>query len=489
LPFNSTLTIPDFARGPSNTDAVFLPSTLSNGSTFALSYTNPAASPSTGTATITYSTIAATLQSNIQAALSSGGLATQVGVNSNANNTPNSVVIVTNDTSAGANVLVTFQSTLAQSTSQLLSSSTSGVSIGSASINVANNIPGYGIPIALNSGLNVTSGSFTLQYNPSLLNITGVVSKVTSGTFTLVSNNTLAGTLVLSLSSPTRLATGATTVTLGSLLATVPLSATSNYGATQLLHFSSEALAGTAGPITVTNADAVQVAAYFGDVTEQGGPLSLQDAGGIAAVSGSVANTAAHTIPGFAAFPDLDPTIIGDVSLQGSVNSTDSGAITQEIGGLARITIPYAPIGLPVTPVGPTLRLLDSGEGQPLTVAGGNPVVRAIAASVRPPVVLQAEVAHTPTAQGNPLSSAVVEHLYSDVVQNTYSLSTAYYPLPTANLIQPNVYRLDFLVSTADLLDAGSPWEEYADPLEVLFAREGARVMGLPHYYKTKGAD
>src|SRR5208282_2095147 len=72
--------IPDFARGPSNTDAVFLPSTLTNGSTFALSYTNPAANPTTGTATITFSTTAATLQNNIQTALTSGGLATQVGV-------------------------------------------------------------------------------------------------------------------------------------------------------------------------------------------------------------------------------------------------------------------------------------------------------------------------------------------------------------------------------------------------------------------------
>jgi hypothetical protein len=66
--------IPDFARGPSNTDALLLPSTLTNGSTFALSYTNPVANPPTGTAIVTFSTTAATLTSNIQAALTSGGL-------------------------------------------------------------------------------------------------------------------------------------------------------------------------------------------------------------------------------------------------------------------------------------------------------------------------------------------------------------------------------------------------------------------------------
>ena len=106
--------IPGFARGPSNTDALFLPSTLTNGSTFAMSYTNPAANPTTGTATITFSTTAATLQSNIQAALSSGGLAKQVGTNAAAQNTPNSVVVITNDNVAGANVLVTFQSARAR---------------------------------------------------------------------------------------------------------------------------------------------------------------------------------------------------------------------------------------------------------------------------------------------------------------------------------------------------------------------------------------
>ena len=52
------------------------------------------------------------------------------------------------------------------------------MSIALATINVANNIPGNGIPIALSSGLGVTSGSFTLQYNPSLLTISGAVSEV-----------------------------------------------------------------------------------------------------------------------------------------------------------------------------------------------------------------------------------------------------------------------------------------------------------------------
>ena len=182
--------IPDFARGPSNTDAIFLGTTFTNGTTFALSYTNPLTSPTTGTATVTFSTTAATLQSNIQNALSIGGLATQIGATPpGPGGTPNAVVVVTNDTSTGANVLVTFQAALAQATNQLLTSTTPGVTISAATINAANNIPGSGIPIALSSGQGVTSGSFTLQYNPALLDISGVVSNIAGASFTLTNTH------------------------------------------------------------------------------------------------------------------------------------------------------------------------------------------------------------------------------------------------------------------------------------------------------------
>jgi hypothetical protein len=353
--------IPDFARGPSNTDALFLPPTLTNGSTLALAYTNPSATPPTGTATITFSTSATVLQSNIQAALTSGGLAKQIGTGTGG--TPNAVVIITNETAAGANVLVTFQGSLASATNQLLSSTTAGVSIGLATINVANNIPGSGIPVALSNGQNVTSGTFTLQYNPSLLQITGAVSKIAGASFTIVSNNAATGTLVVSLSSPTSISATTSAITLGSLLATVPLSAASTYGAKQLLHFSSEQLAGKNGPIAITGADAVEVAAYFGDVADLGGPPALRDASAIAVVATQVANSSAQTIPGFSAFPNLDPAIIGDVSLQGTVNLTDAGAINQVVGGQSRTTIPYAPIGLAIAPAGPDPTLsVDPGQ-------------------------------------------------------------------------------------------------------------------------------
>jgi FG-GAP-like repeat/FG-GAP repeat len=415
--------IPDFARGPSNTDSLIFSTALANGSTFNLSYTNPAANPTTATATVTFSTTAATLLSNIQTALTSGGLATQIGSNASANGTPNAVTIVTTDNSAGANVLITFQSTLAQATSQLLNSATPGVSIAAATIDAANNVPGTGIPIALSSGQNVTSGSFTLQYNPNLLTISGAVSKIAGASFTLVSNDTVAGTAVLSFSSPSSISSASTAIILGSLQATVPMSALAVYGSKQLLHFSSAQLNGTAGPIAVTNQDGVMVAAYLGDVTGTGGPFVLHDATDIAAVAGGLANTATQTIPGFAAFPNVDPAIIGDVSLQGTVNFTDAGAMTQELGGTARVTIPYAPIGLSVTPISPQAAPgLASGQAM---ASGGSSIVAGTA------TILPASTNH-PLSVAN-LHASVVARVFSELVQPVASA-----PPPLGNSPAPS---------------------------------------------------
>ena len=133
----------------------------------------------------------------------------------------------------------------------------------------------------------------------------------------------------------------------------MPLSATAAYGAKQLLHFSSEQLSGTSGSIAVTNQDAVQVVAYLGDVIGAGGPLELADASTIALISQGIASATNQTLPGFAAYPNLDPVIVGDVSNAGAVNLTDAAVMNQEIGGTAKTAIPYAPQGLSVTPTGP----------------------------------------------------------------------------------------------------------------------------------------
>jgi hypothetical protein len=374
--------IPDFARGPSNTDTIFLPSTIGNGGTFNLIYTNPGVSPATGTARVTFSTTAATLLSNLQNALNS---LPQIGM---VNGVPDAVASIISDSNSGANIQLTFQNSLVSATNQLLASNTAGVSISLASINVSNGIAGNGIPVALSSGLNVTSGSFTLQYNPALLNISGAVSKIGGATFAVNTtiNSATSATAVITFSSPTKISSTATAITLGSLLATVPMPATASYGARQLLHFSSEQLRGTAGSITVTNQDAVQVAAFFGDVVGSAASFGLVDATAISAVAGLTPSATQQTIPGFNAYPNLDPVIIGDVALQGlgGIVSTDASKMNQELT-MAQASIPYLPAGLTASPVTATIVATQS-TSQSIQVNGSaiSPSYDTIVARSRP---------------------------------------------------------------------------------------------------------
>jgi hypothetical protein len=371
--------VPDFARGPSNTDAIRL-SGLIEGESFALTYTNPSATPSTGTATITFSSNAAVLGSNIQNALTytsnaNGGLANQIGMN---NGVPNVVTVVTSDSTSGANVLVTFQGTLAQATGQMLTSDTPGFSVAAATIDLPSSFAGNGIPIALSNGQGVMSGSFMLQYDPSLLSLTGVTPSATTSSIpgaTLTLSNTFinahSAVATISLSSPTPISSSSSAVTLGSLTASVPMKALANYGASQLLHFSSVQLSSMAGPIVATGVDGIHLVAFFGDLTGQG-TFNLNDAMLVSAAANAVPSTIAQTIPGFSSYCNLDPRIIGDVASQGAVNSTDASAIIQELAGTARASIPWAPIGLPIMAVGSATPQLSAAPSNQRVYAGNS---------------------------------------------------------------------------------------------------------------------
>jgi hypothetical protein len=210
----------------------------------------------------------------------------------------------------------------------------------------------------LSNAQNVTSGSFTLQYDPTLLHISGVVSKIPGASFTAtITESGHTGTAVLSLSSPSRISTSTSFLTIGSLLATVPFGATANYGAKQLLHFSSLQLNGASGPIAVTNQDAVEVAAFFGDVNNTGLVFGLSNALGTIS---TVANLtflldSQQLIAGFGQFPNLDPAIIGEVNLSPTANitSSDTTKMNLELTNPQGI-IPWLPAGLTVNPVGPS---------------------------------------------------------------------------------------------------------------------------------------
>ena len=216
-------------------------------------------------------------------------------------------------------------------------------------VNLPNN-QSAGIPINLSNGSNVTSGTFTLQYNSALLNITGatVNSALPGATLTLAASST-PGKAVIDFASLAPLTSGV--VRLGELIATVPNSAASAYKTKALLHFSSVQLNG--GAISVTPDDAVQVIAYFGDVTGDA-TLSTGDASLISRVATGVDNNpATGVIGGFAAYQLADPALIGDLNSSGNVDASDVTLINSFLSGTPRSQIPAIPAGLTIVPTGP----------------------------------------------------------------------------------------------------------------------------------------
>jgi len=369
--------IPDFARSFSNTDLLFLPASIGNGNPFDLSY--PAGSANDDPS-VPFSTTAVTLQGNIQTALN-----TLVGFGGGG--VPNAVAVVQNTAIAtqGAFVKVTFQNSLVTATTQLLGSTTAGVTISLANIDVPNNISNNGIPIALSNGQNVNSDTFTLDYNPNLLYINSVVpstaiSNIAGYSFTPTIDNT-SGTVAVSWTTPTKISSTTASLTIARLLATVPPAATSYYGEKQLLHFvtnsqspGSESLGTTGGPIAVTTQDGVEVAAFFGDVNDTGLPFPSNGAvGAISIVAGLVPNVVFQTLPGFATFPNLDPVIIGAVAQTGQAGivPSDATAMNKQLTS-GQPAIPWLPAGLTVTGyVGPD-PTLSVGDLAPRESPGAN---------------------------------------------------------------------------------------------------------------------
>ena len=219
-----------------------------------------------------------------------------------------------------------------------------------------------GIPIVLtNAAANLTTATFTLNYNPAILNITGTLNSG-GDTFTLVSNNTATGTATFQATGMT----GSGTITLGQIVADVPNSSASIYKSKSVLDLSNIVLSGSGytGAATAYNADGVDVDAYFGDVSGDG----LVTAGD----AGLVSRVQTNTDTGFAAYPLLDPIIIGGVDGNPTITTGDATLINQFASGQPVSRIPSPPTGLSLvtTGVDPSLSIPTD-----LTATAGGTVV------------------------------------------------------------------------------------------------------------------
>ena len=130
-------------------------------------------------------------------------------------------------------------------------------------------------------------------------------------------------------------------MTLGGLTATVPAGAA--YKSKALLHFSSVSL--NSGSITAVGDDSVQVVDFLGNTTGTGNYTSAD--------SVLLSRVAATADSGFAAFPVVDPVIIGDINGDGAINAADGVFLNRYMAGTAEADIPTYPGAPSNNPSGP----------------------------------------------------------------------------------------------------------------------------------------
>ena len=204
-----------------------------------------------------------------------------------------------------------------------------------------------GIPITLYNAANVTDVTFSLTYNSSLLNITGVLAGAAGDAtdplsgLTLVSNSGGVATFHYTDTTPNS-ATPTSPLVLGDIRAVVPSTvgavALNLYQVKEQLQLGSIVING--GSVTgAVPANAVHVNAYFGDVN------------GDKVIDG-LDKLAADTVAqgrgsGFSAYVQLDPTIVGDVAGDISVDAGDVSTLDAYVAQLSPSQIPVPPTQLP----------------------------------------------------------------------------------------------------------------------------------------------
>jgi Putative Ig domain/Cohesin domain len=227
---------------------------------------------------------------------------------------------------------------------------------------------GIGYPVYLNDITGtVTSAQVTINYDPTLLNVTGAASNgfLPGSTFTLNTALSTPGHAVVQYSdsgaNSTKLTGGQ--VALGYLTATVPSGTTPNpmpYRAKDLLHLSGPSING--GIIHVVTSDGLHVVAFAGDA-DGNGAYSSSDAVLITRVG-------LQTDVGFAAYSLIDPVVVADTDGAGFIPA-DAALQANEAGvgfATANLAIPPVPAGVHFTPIANNVDPTLSVDRGPWTV-------------------------------------------------------------------------------------------------------------------------
>ena len=200
---------------------------------------------------------------------------------------------------------------------------------GADTINLPNN-SSNGIPLQVSNGSGLTAATFTVTYNPALLNVIGAFANTAlmssnGASLSINMGASTPGNLVLNFTTTSALPSGP--VVLGGLVATVPANAL--YGSKEQLQIGSTLLAG-ATPVASINDNAVQVVAYQGDTSG----LGLANYTGADATLVLRASTFFDgSNSGFGPFETLDPVILGDIDNDGKLTGNDATLISRYLGG------------------------------------------------------------------------------------------------------------------------------------------------------------
>ena len=190
-----------------------------------------------------------------------------------------------------------------------------------------------GIPISLANAAGATRVEFSLDYDATLLSVTGLVlgNGVPAGS-TISTDLTRAGRarVIVDLGAPI---TGTTTRELVRLISNIPLSAAALYGQKQVLDLTLIAI--NNGAMSGRADDGVHVNAYVGDANANRAYNTLDVQ--------RLQRVVVRLDTGFAAYPLLDPAILGDTSGNGSFNSLDVSRLQGRVVGLSQTSIPAFP--------------------------------------------------------------------------------------------------------------------------------------------------
>ena len=324
LQIGESVTITGMSKSAYNN--TFVVKTVPNSTTFTITATTGTGSATGGTVTlygISESGSTVTVNTAAQAALVANEPVTLSGVSINGYNGLWKVATVTN------NYSFTF------------TAATTGLGTASGGTFAASR----GIPISLSNADGIKSGEFTISFDPTMLNVTGVTidpslatSYPGSSLILNVSKSSLgSGVAVIDFNSGTNALPNSGAIVLGGLTGSVPSAA--YYNSKDLLQVSGVSLSNAGGSIaSVAGGSALHLVSYLGNASGTGSFTSADTEGLTQVLAGG---------GGFAAYPLVNPYIVGNIVGAGAINSTDQSDLGKYVGGSVVAQMPTYPVGGP----------------------------------------------------------------------------------------------------------------------------------------------